>query len=203
MCIRIRDIFCKFTTGKSNEQSSTEQKKWLIVLCFYIFGMLTFFNQEMLFPAAQDMLSGKQLPTATVLVCFVTPLMVTKIIAPWFIQRISYAVKTCSIALCMSIGLTLVAFFEDIRVKLVGIALNAMATGASEVVFLALTSFYPAVCISSFVAGTGMASLFSPIYYTGTPLLCAVLKLRGSSLSDRKCVVCKSPAKSSFRSYVF
>ena len=164
---------------------------WLNTLCFCVFGILTFFNQEMLFTAAQDILSGRQIPTATILVCFVTPLMITKIIAPWFVQAISYVVKVFFIALFMTLGLTLIVFVKDIKVKLVGIALNAMATGASEVIFLGLTSLYPKICISAFaygaseviflgltslypkicisafVAGTGMASLVSPLYYTG------------------------------------
>lgn len=135
------------------------------VLCFYMFGTLSFFNQELLFIASQDILSGRKLPTATILVCFVTPLMITKILAPWFVQRIPYVVKTCIIALDMALGLTLIVFVENMEVKLLGICLNAMATGSAEVVFLGLSSFYQPICISSYVAGTGMASLFSPLYY--------------------------------------
>ena len=168
LCDQIKEIVYNFNpeTGKKPPPSDAN-KTWLNVLCFYVFGTMTFFNQEMLFPAAEDILSGRQPPTATILVCFVTPLMVAKIAAPWFIQRIPYAVKTCFIALCMALGLLLIVFVEDIRMKLLGIALNAMATGTAEVVFLGLTSFYPQVCISAFVAGTGMASLFSPLFYTG------------------------------------
>lgn len=134
--------------------------------CFYVFGVMTFFNQEMLLIASQDILSGRNLPSATILVCYVTPLMTMKIFAPWFVQRISYLLKVFSIVLSMTLGMALVVFMEDIRLKLVGIALNAMATGISEVVFLALTSFYPQIAISSFVAGTGTAALISPLYYT-------------------------------------
>ena len=120
----------------------------------------------MLYTASQDILSGRKLPTTTILICFVAPLMVTKIIAPWFIQKIPYVARVSFIALCMITGLVLVVFVEDIKVKLVGISLNAIATGASEVTFLALTSFYPQTYISAFVAGTGMACLVSPLYYT-------------------------------------
>ena len=144
-----------------------KQSKILDVLCFYIFGTMTFFYQEMLFTASEDILSGRHLPTATVLVCFVAPLAAIKLIAPWFIQKISYVLKVCFIVTCMVAGLALIIFTEDMTLKLVGIALSAVATATSEVVFLALTSFYPQVCISSFVAGTGMASLISPLYYTG------------------------------------
>ena len=164
---RIKEIFCKFSPERDKKPPLSDTTSWINILCFYIFGTLAFFNQEMLYTASEDILSGRELPTATILVCFVTPLMLIKITAPWFIQRIPYAVKTCFIALCMALGLVLIVFVEDIRMKLLGIAINAIATGTAEVVFLGLTSFYPQVCISAFVAGTGMASLVSPLYYTG------------------------------------
>lgn len=165
MCDRIKELFCKLSPEVGKKPS--DSTNWLNILCFCVFGTLSFFNQEMLYTASEDILSGRQLPTATILVCFVTPLMITKIIAPWFIQKIPYFVKVSLVVLCMTLGLVLIVFVDDIKVKLVGIALNAMATGACEVTFLGLTSFYPQICISAFVAGTGMASLFSPLYYTG------------------------------------
>ena len=165
---KLLETFCKFSPNRDKVLPLSEKTTgWRNVLCFYIFGTLAFFNQEMLFTASEDILSGRHLPTATILVCFVTPLMVTKITSPWFIQSVPYLVKTCIIALAMALGLTVIVFVEDVKVKLVGIALNAMATGAAEIVFLSLTSFYPQVCISSFVGGTGMASLVSPLYYNG------------------------------------
>ena len=160
--------FCKFSSKRGNKPlSSDTTTHWINVFCFYMFGTLSFFNQEMLFTASEDILSGRNLPTATILVCFVTPLMVTKISSPWFIQRVPYAVKTCTIALSMALGLMVIVFVKNVKMKLVGIALNAIATAAAEIVFLGLTSFYPQVYISSFVAGTGMASLVSPLYYNG------------------------------------
>lgn len=178
MCDRVKELFCKLSLEDGKKSPTSDSKTNLLnSLCFYVFGTLSFFNQEMLYIASQDILSGRSLPTATILVCFVTPLMITKILAPWFIQRVPYIVKTSCITLCMTLGLILIVFVEDLKVKLVGIALNAMATGASEVIFLALTSFYPQVCISAFVAGTGIASLISPLYYTGKQNL-TVIKLQ-------------------------
>lgn len=121
----------------------------------------------MLFIASEDILSGLKLPTSTILLCSVAPLTITKIIAPWFIQKIPYVIKVFFVALCMTSGLSLIVFVENIKVKLVGIALNSVATGTSEVTFLGLTSFYPQTYISAFVAGTGITCLVSPLYYTG------------------------------------
>lgn len=175
---RIMEIVCKFSPEVAKKSPSDSKTSWLNSLCFWLFGTLAFFNQEMLYTASEDILSGRQLPTATILVSFVTPLMITKIFAPWFIQRIPYVVKVSFIALFMTLGLALIVFVEDIKVKLVGIALNAMATGASEVIFLGLTSFYPQICISAFVAGTGTASLVSPLYYTGKRISLNLVLLR-------------------------
>ena len=176
MCDRIKELFCKLSpeVGKKPSDSTS----WLNILCFCVFGTLSFFSQEMLYTASEDILSGRKLPTATILVCFVTPLMITKIFAPWFIQKIPYFAKVSFVVLCMTLGLVLIVFVEDMKVKLSGIALNAMATGACEVTFLGLTSFYPQICISAFVAGTGMASLFAPLYYTGKRNILS-LELRG------------------------
>lgn len=162
------ETFCKFSPERGEKSTASNRKSsWLNVLCFYIFGTMSFFYQEMLYTASEDILSGRKLPTSVIIVTFVTPLAAIKLIAPWFIQRISYVFKICFIATFMVAGLVLIIFVNDMHLKLVGIALNALSTGMAEVVFLSLTSFYPQVCISSFVAGTGMASLVSPLYYTG------------------------------------
>ena len=67
----------------------------------------------------------------------------------------------------MSSGILLIVLVKNTKVKLFGIALNAIALGGSEITFLALTSCYSQVCISAFVAGTGLASLLAPLCYTG------------------------------------
>jgi len=162
------ETFCKFSPERGEKSAASNRKSsWLNVLCFYIFGTMSFFYQEMLYTASEDILSGRKLPTSVIIVTFVTPLAAVKLIAPWFIQRISYVFKICFIATFMVAGLVLIIFVNEMHLKMVGIALNALSTGMAEVVFLSLTSFYPQVCISSFVAGTGMASLVSPLYYTG------------------------------------
>ena len=168
MCDRIKELLRKRRPEEEKTPLNSDSRmNWLNTISFCVFGTFTFFTQELILIASEDILSGRHLPTATVLVCYVTPLMITKIVSPWFVQKITYVAKTSFITLCMIIGLSLIVFVEDIKVKLAAIALNAIAAGASEVIFLGLTSFYPQICISAFVAGTGMSSLISPLYYTG------------------------------------
>lgn len=167
MCDRFRKILCKLTPARDDGKMDEEPNGLKNILAFYVFGILTFFNQEMILTASEDILSGKVLPTSTVLTAFVTPVVLTKILAPWFLEKIPYVIKTIVIALLMSSGVLLIVFAGNVKVKLLGISMNAIATGGSEMVFLALTSCYSQVCISAFVAGTGMASLLAPLYYTG------------------------------------
>ena len=167
MCDRFRSTLCISTPARDKWKMEEEPNALKNILAFYVFGVLTFFNQEMILTASEDVLSGKVLPTSTILVLFVTPLMVTKIVAPWFLEKIPYIVKTLLITVMMSSGILLIVLMRNTKVKLLGIALNAIATGGSEITFLALTSCYSQVCISAFVAGTGMASLLAPLCYTG------------------------------------
>ncbi|XP_031550597.1 protein BTN1-like [Actinia tenebrosa] len=165
---KLKRALCNFVPRKyDDEKPDKETTSALNIVCFLVFGTLSFFNQEMLLTAAEDILSGNKVPTAAVLVTFVTPLMAVKIFFPWFIQKIPYWFKILVIMLFMMSGILIIAYADDIRLKMFGIALNAMATGASELVLLSLTAFYPQICISSYVAGTGISSLVAPLYYTG------------------------------------
>ena len=167
MCDRFRKVLCKLTPVRDDSKMDEEPNGLKNILAFYVFGILTFFNQEMIFTASEDLLSGKVLPTSIVLAAFVTPILLTKLIVPWFVEKIPYVVKTLIISFLMCSGVLLIVFVENTNIKLLGISMNAVATGGSEIVFLALTSCYSQVCISAFVAGTGMACLLSPLYYTG------------------------------------
>ena len=152
--------------GKESPASDTKTW-WLNTFCFYIFGFFAFFNVEMFLIGAQDILSGRNVPTAILITCFEGPLVMAKLVIPLFQQKIPYVVKVFFITSFMILGLSLVVFVKDFRVKILGVGLNAMAAGANEATFLALASFYPKLCISAFVAGTGTGCLVAALYYTG------------------------------------
>ena len=169
---RFKQTLCNLVPRKDPDCKPDRQStSSLNVVCFVMFGTLTFFNQEMLLTAAEDILSGYNVPTAAVLVTFVAPLMAVKIFFPWCMQKVPYWLKILVITVFMMAGILIIAYGNDIRLKMVGIGMNAMATGASELVLLSLSSFYPQICISAFVAGTGLSSLISPLYYTGMCLI--------------------------------
>ncbi|PFX31777.1 protein btn-1-like [Stylophora pistillata] len=151
---------------KETTASDTKSLNWLNISCFYIFGIISFFNVEMFSVAAQDILSGRDVPTAILITCYEGPLLMAKLVIPWFQEKIPYVAKMFFIASFMILGLSLVVFANDFRAKILGVMLNAMAAGACEATSLALASFYPKICISTFVAGTGSGCLIGALYYT-------------------------------------
>jgi len=168
MLQKLRQALCNLVPRRDPDIKPDQQRtSSLNVVCFVVFGLISFFNQEMLFTAAEDILSGHNVPTSTVLVTFVAPLMTVKLLFPWCIQKIPYWLKLLAITIFMMAGILMIAYGRDIRVQMIGIGMNAMATGASELILLSLSSFYPQICISAYVAGTGLSSLVSPLYYTG------------------------------------
>ena len=152
--------------GKETPASDTKSR-WLNTFCFYIFGFFTYFSVEMFVIGTQDILSGRNIPTAILITCFEGPLVMSKLVIPWFQEKIPYVVKAFFIAFFMILGLSIVVFVNDFRVKILGVGLNAMAAGANEATFLALASFYPKLCISAFVSGTGSGCLIAALYYMG------------------------------------
>lgn len=165
---KVRQSLCNLVPQKDREvKPDLHRYSAVNIFCFIIFGVLSFFNQEMLLTASEDILSGYKVPTPAILVTFVGPLMAVKLLCPWCIQRVPYWLKILVISLFMMSGILMIAYGRDFRVQLIGIGLNAMATGASELTLLSLSSFYPQICISAYVAGTGLSSLVSPLYYTG------------------------------------
>ena len=171
--------------------ASDTKSRWLNTICFYIFGFFAFFNVEMFVIGAQDILSGRNIPTAILITCFEGPLVMAKLVIPWFQQKIPYVVKMFFIASFMILGLSLVVFANDFKVKILGVGLNAMAAGATEATSLALASFYPKICISAFVAGTGTGCLIAALYYTGNCILLfrALLNSTWASVSfNTECV---------------
>lgn len=165
---KLRQTLCNLVPQRDSGIKPDQQRtSSLNVFCFIAFGTLTFFNQEMLYTATEDLLSGRSVATAAVLVTFVAPMMTIKMLFPWCIQKVPYWLKIFLIPMFMMSGILMIAYSGDIRVQMIGVGLNAMATGASELIFLSLSSFYPQICISAYVAGTGLSSLVSPLYYTG------------------------------------
>lgn len=116
--------------------------------------------------ASQDILAGTYIPTTTILASHVATMVIVTSSVPWFMQKISYLWRTLIVVFAMASGTIVLMTVQNVYVKIAGVSLNALAHGLGEISFLALSSFYGKISVTSFAAGSGVGILIGPIYYT-------------------------------------
>jgi battenin len=104
-------------------------------------------------------------PKGVVLVCNVVPSLVTKLCAPYFIHKIPYNVRIfafVALSVCGTLVVALTPPLQDSRtiaIKMVGVMLASLSSGAGELSFLGLTHFYGQFSLAAWGSGTGGAGL--------------------------------------------
>ena len=116
--------------------------------------------------AAQDLVGT--VPKGVVLLADVLPSFLTKLVAPYFIHRVPYAIRIVVFVALSSIGMLLVAFTpptQSVAVKLVGVVLASLSSGGGELSFLGLTHYYGHMSLAAWGSGTGGAGLIGAGLY--------------------------------------
>ena len=140
-------------------------------ICFFSFGVLCLLYFMLVIISAEDILAGSLFKTSTVVIASGMPVLLVKITAPWFMQKLSYLTRIIVIALLWVLGLLVVLTTGRAEWRLVGISVIQAATALSEITFFALTAFYEEITVSAFVAGQGISCLLGPLFYTGKVLV--------------------------------
>ncbi|CAF1425078.1 unnamed protein product [Rotaria sp. Silwood1] len=104
----------------------------------------------------------------------VLPELIIKLIAPFFMHKISYNIRFVFIVLFAASALIIVGTSKVIALSLFGVVCASISAGVGEVTMLQLTSFYAKHTVSAWSSGTGAAGLFGALSYTG---LTSLLKL--------------------------
>ena len=109
------------------------------------------------------------------LVADVLPSFIVKLLAPCFIDAVSYDFRVLSFAVLSAGGMLLVALTPESRngvsilFKLLGVACASLSSGGGELSFLGLTHFYGQSSLAAWSSGTGAAGLLgSGIYALAT-----------------------------------
>ncbi|PFX21404.1 battenin-like [Stylophora pistillata] len=158
---------------KLPDEVANSRESFRNIACFFVFGIFSLSYDETSLAAAEDVLSGSNIPTTIVIIAIAVPVLGVKITAPWFLQRCSYLVKACLVVLLLLAGLIVVVMAYNVHLRLFGISVIESGVSFSEITFLAMTACYHEITVSAFVAGIGVASLLGPFYYTGlTTWLC-------------------------------
>lgn len=110
--------------------------------------------------AAQDLVGN--LPKGIVLLVDVLPSFVTKLVAPYFIQRVSYSVRILTCVSLSTAGMLLIALTpptQSVAIKMAGVVLASLSSGGGELTFLGLTHYYGHMSLAAWGSGTGGAGL--------------------------------------------
>lgn len=111
--------------------------------------------------AAQDLV-GSSVPKGVVLLADVLPSFFTKLVAPYFIHRVPYALRVLVLIALSVCGMLLVALTpptESVAIKMIGVVIASLSSGGGELSFLGLTHYYGPMSLAGWGSGTGAAGL--------------------------------------------
>jgi len=134
---------------------------------FWICGLLNNFGYVVMLSAALDMLECAHLSPAAVLLADIFPCFLTQLIAPWFMNRIPYAIRIIFVVILAIISFLLPAFFVPVWVRLIGVICASISSGLGEITFLSYSSYYHKNTVSAWSSGTGGAGILGSFSYLG------------------------------------
>lgn len=116
--------------------------------------------------AADDLLRHEpDVGKSSVLLADIIPCIFVKLIAPYFIRVVPYWCLITTCLLCALLSLSMVALFDVLWLRMVGIILASAGSGLGETSFLALTTYYHPQVVIAWSSGTGTAGIVGAFYY--------------------------------------
>ncbi|KAI1397301.1 Batten's disease protein Cln3 [Hypoxylon fuscum] len=132
-----------------------------VLVAFWLFGLINNVLYVIILSAAQDLV-GSDVPKGLVLLADVLPSFLTKLTAPYFIHKVPYSLRVLVFVVFSSLGMFLVALTppdKSVGVKMAGVVLASLSSGAGELSFLGLTHYYGHMSLAAWGSGTGAAGL--------------------------------------------
>ncbi|KAF2277680.1 batten's disease protein Cln3 [Westerdykella ornata] len=135
-----------------------------VYIAFWLFGLLNNLLYVVVLSAALDLV-GPAVPKGVVLLADVVPSFVTKLCAPYFIHLIPYRVRIFIFVALSTCGMLVIALTpplhdpRTIAIKMFGVILASLSSGAGELSFLGLTHYYGHFALAAWGSGTGGAGL--------------------------------------------
>ncbi|EIW79659.1 batten's disease protein Cln3 [Coniophora puteana RWD-64-598 SS2] len=146
--------------------SLTAEKKSLLRLgaSFFLFGLINNVLYVIILSAALDLVPPST-PKGIIAFCNIAPALAAKIGWPYLLKgKIQYARRVIGCCLLSFVGMLVVALYESLYARLLGICLASFSSGLGELTFLQLSTTYspPSVgghSVGYFASGTGGAGL--------------------------------------------
>ncbi|KAF9111595.1 battenin CLN3 protein [Mortierella sp. AM989] len=114
--------------------------------------------------AAVDLV-GAEVPKGVVLLADITPSLLVKMFAPYYVHKVPYPIRVVFCASLSFCAVVLIAMADTITVRLLGIMMASLSSGLGELTFLMLSSFYRLQMVSAWSSGTGGAGLLGALLF--------------------------------------
>ncbi|KAF8810347.1 batten's disease protein Cln3 [Phlegmacium glaucopus] len=137
---------------------------------FFLFGLINNVLYVIILSAALDLVPPST-PKGIIAFCNITPALVAKVGAPIFLKgRIRYTKRLNGCCVLSVFGMIVVAIFDNLYMRLLGICLASFSSGLGELTFLQLSTTYspPSVAghsVGYFASGTGAAGLVGALLW--------------------------------------
>ena len=150
-----------------HEPSQQRSEKLVTTAAFFVVSFVPYALAFAAISAAEDILVGTVIPTSVVYLCDVGPFFLATLILPLVVDYIPPLMTMLGTFVMCESGIILIAVFQTLEIKMVGVVLMSLANGFGDVGFLSLTALYGEVVVRSYSAGIGYAMAIGSIYYTG------------------------------------
>ncbi|KAJ7614625.1 batten's disease protein Cln3 [Mycena polygramma] len=131
---------------------------------FFLFGLINNVLYVIILSAALDLVPPST-PKGIIAFCNIAPALVAKVGWPYILKgKIRYSKRLIGCCLLSTFGMLIVAFFDSLFMRLLGISIASFSSGLGELTFLQLSTTYapPSVAghsVGYFASGTGAAGL--------------------------------------------
>ncbi|KAG8974866.1 battenin CLN3 protein [Tulasnella sp. 425] len=146
-------------------QSDDQERKLRIQLgvSFFLFGLINNILYVVILSAALDLVPPAT-PKGIIAFCNIAPSFAAKVGWPYILKgRIRYTKRIVGCCFCSVMGMLVVAGFESLGMRLLGICLASFSSGLGELTFLQLSTTYPIALaghsVGYFASGTGGAGV--------------------------------------------
>ncbi|KAG5643329.1 hypothetical protein DXG03_001179 [Asterophora parasitica] len=133
-------------------------------LSFFLFGLINNVLYVIILSAALDLVPPST-PKGIIAFCNIAPALVAKVGWPYLLKgRIRYVKRLMGCCLLSSFGMIVVAAFDSLPMRLLGISFASFSSGLGELTFLQLSTTYSPQTVAGrsvgyFASGTGAAGL--------------------------------------------
>lgn len=139
-------------------------------ICFLSLALLiTFPPTVIVMIATEDLVAGTLIPSTVVVLTYSITDVIVKIFCPFIIRRVSWLASIIITTMLFLISTSLVVVIDDVRVRLLGVALIGAANGYGMVLILKMIPHYSEVekNTSAFQVGANISKLTASLVYTG------------------------------------